>query len=340
MSEATKASPTPTPERLMQLAWSFAPPLAIEAALRNRVFDVLNSGPKTLQQISVETGASTRGLAAVMNLLVSLNLLEKTGDTYQLTAESAAFLVSSQPGYRGGMFRHVSTDLLPRFMSLTEIVTTGKPVSDVSDASQGQEFFTQLVEDIFPMSYQAALVLARELKLDTVQQPVSVLDIAAGSGVWGIAIAQSSPNIRITAVDWPNVLPVTKKIAARFGLEDRLTVVPGDILEADFGSGHRVATLGHILHSEGAERSRALLKKTFAALASGGTIAIAEFLVNNDRTGPVPATIFGVNMLVHTKNGDVFSFEEISKWLTECGFRNPRTLEAPAPSPLILAEKP
>ena len=338
MSEAGK--PGPTPERLMQMAWAFAPPLAIEAALRNRVFDVLDAGPKTLQQISIETGASTRGLAAVMNLLVSLNLLEKTGQTYQLTPESAAFLVTSQPGYQGGIFRHISTQLLPRFLSLTEVVKTGKPATDVSDASQGQEFFTQLVEDIFPMSYQPARALARELNLGSIQEPVSVLDIAAGSGVWGIALAQSSPNVRITAVDWPDVLPVTQKIVARFGLEDRLTLVAGDILEADFGSGHRVATLGHILHSEGQERSRELLKRVFAALAPGGTIAIAEFLVNNDRTGPVPAVIFAVNMLVNTKEGDTYSFEEISTWLTDCGFRNVRTLEARGPSPLILADKP
>ena len=36
-------------------------------------------------------------------------------------------------------------------------------------------------------------------------------------------------------------------------------------------------------------RSRQLLKKTFRALKSGGTIAIAEWLVNDDRTEPLPS---------------------------------------------------
>jgi len=45
-------------------------------------------------------------------------------------------------------------------------------------------------------------------------------------------------------------------------------------------------------------------------------------------------------MLVNTKEGDTYSFEEISTWLTDCGFRNVRTLEARGPSPLILADKP
>jgi hypothetical protein len=116
--------------------------------------------------------------------------------------------------------------------------------------------------------------------------------------------------------------------------------VAGDIQSADLGSGHQVATLGHILHSEGEQRSRALLRRVFRAMAPGGTIAIAEFLVNDERTGPPNGLIFAVNMLVGTQHGDTFSFREIASWLGEAGFDNARTLDASGPSPLILATKP
>jgi ubiquinone/menaquinone biosynthesis C-methylase UbiE len=170
--------------------------------------------------------------------------------------------------------------------------------------------------------------------------PVRVLDLAAGSGVWGIAMAQESEKASVTAIDWPEVIPITRKTISRFGLAERYSFVAGDLLQADFGTGHNVATLGHILHSEGRERSRELLKKTFKALASGGTIAVAEFLVNADRTGPLNGLFFAVNMLVNTDSGDTYSFEEISSWLKDAGFVNARTLDAPGPSPLILATKP
>jgi hypothetical protein len=45
-------------------------------------------------------------------------------------------------------------------------------------------------------------------------------------------------------------------------------------------------------------------------------------------------------MLVNTENGATYSFEEISEWLKEAGFTNPRQLEGPGPSPLVLATKP
>jgi ubiquinone/menaquinone biosynthesis C-methylase UbiE len=212
-------------------------------------------------------------------------------------------------------------------------------VASVNQEEQGATFFEQFVEALFPMAYPAAKALAADLKLAETKEPTRVLDLAAGSGVWGIALAQASPLVQVTAVDWERVLATTKRTVARFKLEDRFRFVPGDLLEADFGSNYAVAILGHILHSEGVERSKALLRRVNDALRPGGTIAIAEFLVNAERTGPPQGLIFGVNMLVHTEQGGTYSFEEISAWLRESGFKNMRLLDAPGPSPLILAEK-
>jgi len=330
-----------TPERIMQFAWGYVPPLVLEAAIRHRVFDVLDNSPKTLHEVHKETGASERGLAAIMNALVGLDFLSKDEQgRYSLTAESAAFLVSTRPGFQGGLIRHCSQQLIPKWLHLNEIVATGKPANSVNEQVAGSEFFAQFVNDIFPMSYPAAQALARHLNLDGAGGPVRVLDLAAGSGVWGIALAQSSGRVRVTAVDWPDVIPVTRGTVGRFGLADRFSFLEGDLLQANFGGDYKVATLGHILHSEGRERSRALLAKTFAALASGGTIAVAEFLVNADRTGPVNGLFFAVNMLVNTDDGDTYSFEEIASWLAEAGFTDARTIDSPGPSPLILATKP
>ena len=291
-------------------------------------------------ELAAKTGASARGLLAILNALVGLDLLTRRAERYALTPESAAFLVSTKPTYRGGGFQHMVRQALPPWMQLSETVRTGHPDANRSQEETGAEFFAELVGALFPMNYQAAQVLGKHLGLAKARSRISVLDLGAGSGVWGIALAQQSPRVVVRAVDWPRVLKVTKAFAQRHGIGDRLTTAPGDLLEADFGTGHQVATIGHILHSEGRERSRALLRKTFQALAPGGTIAIAEFLPNEGRTGPATPLLFAVNMLVHTESGDTFTFAEIAEWLKEAGFKNPRLLEAPAPSPLILATHP
>jgi hypothetical protein len=335
----TKAQPV-TPERIMQMAWGYAPPLILEAAVKQGVFDRLDGAPKTVSQLVRETGASLRGLTAICNALVGLQFLARTGERYQLTPESAAFLVSTKPGYQGAFLRHISKQLMPQWLDLEAIVQTGRPSRRANDEKAGAKFFAEFVEAIFPLSYAAANALGGHLELSRTQNPVSVLDLAAGSGVWGIALAEQSKHVRVSAVDWPAVLPVTRKVAAQHGVTDRLTTIPGDLLKVNFGKNHQVATLGHILHSEGRERSRKLLKKAFAALAPGGTIAIMEFLVNDQRTAPPVSLLFAVNMLVNTEAGDTFSFKEISGWLRAAGFVKPRLLEVPAVSPLILATKP
>ena len=330
-----------TPERIMQFAWGYVPTLVLESAIRHRVFDVLDAGPMTVKQTAAATGASERGLRTIMNVLVGLNFLAKVeGERYALTPESEAFLVSTKPAFQGGILKHTSRQLIPKWLDLNEVVATGKPSAAVNQEGGGSEFFKQFVTDIFPMSYPSATTLAKHLAFGDSGAKVRVLDLAAGSGVWSIALAQSSKRVVATAVDWAEVLPVTRQTVARFGLADRYNFVSGDLLEADFGKDHNVATLGHILHSEGEARSRKLLRKTFEALAPGGTIAIGEFLVNADRTGPVGSLFFAANMLVNTENGDTYSFEEIRQWLTEAGFVDARLLEAPGPSPLVLATKP
>ena len=330
-----------TPERLMQFGFAYAPPLIITAAVSNKVFDSLESGSKTVDQISKETGASARGLRMLMNALVGLELLKKDRhQKYSLTPESAAFLVSNKPGALAGFFRVNVTQLVSKWLQLGDVVRTGRPAQAVNQEGEGTEFFSGLVENIIPMSYATAQTLADHLKLAKAKNEVRVLDLAAGSGIWGIVLAQASARVRVTAVDWAGMIPTTKRITQKFGVGARFKFSEGDLLEADFGSGYDIATLGHILHSEGEERSRQLLKKTFRALKSGGTIAIAEWLVNDERTQPLPPLMFAVQMLVNTEKGDTFSFNEIKSWLEEAGFRKVRKLEAPGPSPLILATKP
>jgi len=330
----------PTPERILQFSWGYAPTLILESALHHKAFDFLDQSPLSLEQLAKKTGASKRGLTALLNALVGLQFLSRRGDKYALTPESAAFLVSTKPGFQGALFRHQAKQILPKWLDLDKVVQTGKPVVAVNSKNSGAAFFAKFVESLFPLGYHAAKNLGGHLKISQAKKPIRVLDLAAGSGVWSVALAQQSPHVRISAVDWPEVLKVTKKVAKRHGVGDRLTTIPGDVLSVSFGSGHNIATLGHILHSEGRERSRKLLRKTFAALAPGGTIVIAEFVPNDERTGPPTALIFAVNMLVNTEAGDTFTFAEMSQWLREAGFVKPRALDVGGISPLVLATKP
>jgi 2-polyprenyl-3-methyl-5-hydroxy-6-metoxy-1,4-benzoquinol methylase len=333
------ASQPVTPERIQRYSWGFAFPLIMKSALANGVFDALDGTTLSIQELSVKTGCSQRGISALTEALTGMELLQKVDGRYQLAEDASAFLVSGKPAYLGEYLQHLTTSILDNWLHLPESVKSGRPAISVNQESSGEEFFENLVGVLFNMNFAAAGALGNALTPRFAGKQIRILDIAAGSGVWGIGISQAIPDAEVTALDFERVLGTTRHWVERFHLLDRYRFVAGDALTADAGNGYDLVVLGHILHSEGKARSRQLLTRVFDQLKPGGTITIAEFLVNQDRTGPMTGLIFTLNMLIHTDNGTTFSFEELKGWLEEIGFVNVRTMEAPAPSPLILADK-
>ncbi len=97
--------------------------------------------------------------------------------------------------------------------------------------------------------------------------------------------------------------------------------------------------LGHIIHTEGEKWGKALIAKSFKALKPGGTLIIAEMIPNDSRTGPIFPLLFGLNMILHTTEGDVFTMAEYKQWLKQAGFTSMKLVESQGPSPLILATR-
>src|SRR2546430_14864163 len=124
-----------------------------------------------------------------MNDLVCLELLKNDRkEKYSLTPESAAFLVSNKPGTHAGFFGTIAPQLISRWLRLPDIVREGRPAVAVNQETEGTEFFSQLVENIIPMSYPPAQRLGDHLKLTKSKNEIRVLDLGAGSGIWGIAL--------------------------------------------------------------------------------------------------------------------------------------------------------
>src|SRR5205085_7649645 len=174
---------------------------------------------------------SARGLRSIMDALVGMELLKKDRQSrYSLTPESQAFLVREKPGTLAGFFGSILPVMISRWLRLADIVRDGRPAVAVNQETEGTEFFSQLVETIIPMSYAAARQLAEHLNVAKAKDGLRVIDLAAGSGIWGIALAQKSPGMRVTSVDWAGMIPTTKRITGNFGVGDRLVFAEAGLL--------------------------------------------------------------------------------------------------------------
>jgi ubiquinone/menaquinone biosynthesis C-methylase UbiE len=303
------------------------------------VFTHINLGKRTVKEIARAASASSRGVEPLLDALAGLGYLNKKGGSYGLEPISEEFLVLDKSAYMGDMI--YSTKLTQEaWMHLTDVVRSGRPIETVDAETAGREFFPKLVSAIFPMSFVASRAAVASLPKKTIGRIKSILDVAAGSAAWSIPFAMANPEARVTVLDFPEVTTIADEFARRFDLADRYSYVEGNLRETDFGRRkYDLVILGHIIHSEGEKWGRKLLKKSYRALTDGGMLLIGEMVPNDTRTGPPFPLLFGLNMLVHTVEGGVYTMKQYREWLKEAGFKKVKTIDAPGPSPLILAIK-
>ncbi|MBV8865771.1 MAG: hypothetical protein JO210_10295 [Acidobacteriaceae bacterium] len=82
-----------------------------------------------------------------------------------------------------------------------------------------------------------------------------------------------------------------------------------------------------------------LFHRVYRAVKRSGQLLIAEIIPDEQRREALFPLLFAVSMLAVTLEGDTFTLSEYRQWLRAAGFDEVLTIEAPAPSPLILARK-
>jgi ubiquinone/menaquinone biosynthesis C-methylase UbiE len=311
----------------------------LAAAVELDVFSHVAKGKRTAKDVAGAAGASPRGMAYLLDALTGMGYLHKTGNRYGLRPVSATFLVRGKTAYMGAIGQAMSLTW-DAWKDLTEVVKSGRSAEAVNVAEKGKEFFPKLVASIFPGNFAASKAAVSRLPEKERRKIHRILDVGAGSGAWSLAFAQAIPQARVTTVDFPEMTPITQEFAEKFGVAARYEYHEGDMRQVDFGhEAYDLLILGHIVHSEGETHGKELLRKSYAALRPGGKLLIAEYVPNDARTGPAMPLLFGLNMLLQTEEGNVFTLREYRTWLKAAGFRKVATIPVPPPSTVILATK-
>lgn len=339
MSEAIRQEGSKlSPQALMEMSFSFAPSRVLSAALQLAVFSHIAAGKKSVAEIAQAAEASERGMRMLLDALVPLQLLTREGDAFELTPMAAEYLVRDGENYIGAM---METDMTwQAWGQLADVVRTGKPPRLVETQEVAEQFFAVLVRSLHVINREPSRLAAEALGAGTTHKGMRVVDVACGSGIWSIAIAEADAEARITAQDFPGIFNVTKEYLKRHGVADRYDFLPGDLKQVDFGENRfDLVILGNIVHSEGEASSRDLFKRLHRALRPGGRISVIDMIPNDERTGPPFPLFFALNMLINTEVGGTYTLSEYTDWLKDAGFARVETADIGSHSPLIIAHK-
>jgi SAM-dependent methyltransferase len=325
-------------KKFLDTNFSFVPARVLCAALELGVFSALDPAGSTAAEVAERIGASLRGVRMLLDALVTLEFLQKEGEHYLSPPETWRYLRRESPEYVGTMVE--KNDLWERWTSLSQAVRTGKPPELVEQQEKAEEFFPRLIQSLHILHREPAERLAESLRQPSGRIATEVLDVGCGSAVWSLAILEQDPLARATLNDFPGVLEHTRRyVEERPGLKERVSYLPGNLKEVDFGQGrYELAILGNIIHSEGEASSRSLLARLRKAILPQGRVVILDMIPNEERTGPPFPVFFALNMLVHTEQGDTFPLGTYRQWLVEAGFPKVETIDIDWHSPAIVAQ--
>jgi SAM-dependent methyltransferase len=203
---------------------------------------------------------------------------------------------------------------------LAEIVRTGRTVLPGEGSVEPENpIWVQFAETMAPMMAPMVGPLGAVV-LEGRGDPMRVLDIAAGHGLFGIEIAKQNPQARVTGLDWAPVLRVALDNARKAGVQERYDMLPGSAFEVDFGGPYDAVLLTNFLHHFDKPACVGLLKKVHSALRPGGRAATLEFVPNEDRVSPPMPAAFSMTMLTSTVAGDAYTLSELTSMYHEAGF--------------------
>nr|XP_060622867.1 acetylserotonin O-methyltransferase-like [Anolis sagrei ordinatus] len=296
------------------------------------VFDLLFESKELLSSavIAERLGTSHIGMQMLLEACVGLKLLKmerKDNEGYYRNTHLANLcLAKSSPK---SQYRYLKLHMELGFLnwqSLTKAVREGKhQVQFIYGTSEKDSYknFYRSEEEL--QKFSAAMGDAWSLYGDEVMTAFDlscfhvVCDLGGGSGYFSKKYVSLYPNSTVTIFDLPEVVERGRKDFVS-SEEHQITFQSGDFFndpvpEAD------LYILARILHCWDDEKCVALLSKLYKACKPGGGVLIVAAVLNEDRSGPLPAHIYSLVMFL-SYEGKERTLSEYKALLGAAGFKD------------------
>ncbi len=324
----TQAYPAPDPSPILDYIEAFRRSKTMFTAVRLGIFDRLEEKPQSAAQLATEFSLNVRALSRLLAACVALGLLTREGDTFQNTASTSRYLVTSSPYTFAGYISYSDESLFRLWSHLDDAVREGSNRWEQTFGSRDALFDYYYRDPQATANFVRAMNGFGMLVSDRIVQAFDLgrfrhlVDLGGATGHLAIAACRAYPDLHATVVDLPRVEPFAREHIEHSSVSERVRFVTADFFADPLPSGD-LYVLGRIVHDWDDTRTNALLTKIAAALPSGGGILLAEALIDDDGCGPVYALMQDLNMLVCT-DGRERTLAEYRELLEHAGFSDVR----------------
>jgi hypothetical protein len=312
---------------------------ALVAAVKLNIFTAIGAGTMTADALASRTQASARGLRILCDFLTAIEFLRKEDSAYSLTEASRVLLDESSPFAMGSIVDFVAAPEMVDLFLRDPVSYVRRGGSDgLANIEPDHPVWVRFARGMVPFAAATARRVAAFVET-LPKSPITVLDVAAGHGMYGIEVAKVLPDALVTSLDWNDVLAVARDHAEAAGVADQFRMVAGNALSREWGRDFDLILLPNFLHHFDAETCTSLLRKARASLSIGGLALGVDFVPDENRVSPPLPAMFAFWMLASTPAGDAYTAKELNQMAQSAGFNGATTRPLPpTPQTLIIFE--
>lgn len=342
-----KISPTPDPSSIMQIGTGFWASKVLLSAIKLGLFTFLGNRAYPAESIRHALGLHPRSLYDFLDALTALGLLQRDGllaeAQYRNTEQTAFFLDRTKPSYIGGILEMCNDRLYPFWGTLEEGLKTGAPQNEAKHSDENlfealyadPQRLEQFLEAMIGIQSGAFQAFAQKFNFTPYK---TLCDIGGATGILSILVSKNNPHLNCTTFDLPAVERVAKKWVEKFNLTNRIQIKNGDFFKDPLPHAD-IITMGNILHDWGYEDKLKLARAAYDALPEDGAFVVIESIIDDNRNQNVFGLMMSLNMLIETREGYDFTFQDFKDLCQKAGFRDFELMHLTGPTSAAIAYK-
>ena len=324
---------------MLQIISGFWISRAVYVIAKLGIPDILNSGPKTAEELASATNTDAPSLYRVLRALASVGVVNSEDGRFALNALTETLVTDAPGSLRWFAISELGQEHYPAWGNLMHSVRTGEIAFDNRFGVDIWKYFANNPEDaaVFNDSMSGVTAVANEeiLSLYDFSGFNKLVDVGGGHGGLITSVLKKNPNLKGVLFDAPEVIEGAQTKIEAAGLAARLETASGNFFEA-VPAGGDAYIMKWIIHDWDDQKSNTILRNIRNQIPANGRLILIDSVVP-ETNEPHFSKFIDLNMLVMT-GGKERTEKEFQELLAAAGFRLLRVIPTKVPTSIVEAE--
>jgi len=287
----------------------------LEIALDLKIFKLLEE-EKSLQKLSSKLNISKHRTKLLLDALVYMELLEINQNRYLNSNIAKKFFIYNSSSYCGDVFLYRKQMINNSKIAIKSILNNKKfedkkvphlwaNASKLFLKKEQKYLISPLVIDIIKNLKEFNLIN-------------KMLDLGCASGIIGLEITKLHPTLKTVLFDYEEVINIAKKHISQYKLQNRVSVLSGDINKDDIGNNYDLIWCSNIFYF--LKDKKDVIQKIYNSLNQNGVLVSCHVEINTKNSIDENSFFYFLSLNMQGKN--ILKPMELSNIFEEIGFKS------------------